>query len=398
MKVVIHSAATVWGGNEKWLLLIARGLQRRGHEVLISCHPRGEVSCRARAAGLRVTHVRPGGDGDLFSAVRFMLMLRRESPDAVLLSAFKRAFWAGWAARRAGVPRIVERMGIEHDLPARFKYQHAFRHYIDALIVNSDVIRRRWLQSAPWFREVHVVMNGVEAPAHRASTLRGELNIPQNAHVISAAGRLEHRKGFDLLLAAVARVADANTHVVITGEGSERETLEAQANRLGIVDRVHLLGFRTDLENVLLGSDLFVLASRKEGMANVMLEAMAAGCLVIATEISGVQEAIGARGDRKEAGWIVPPDNVEAMANAIANALHASPDRVARYRRELEFRVKNWFSIEKTVEHTEEILAGAVSANPVRSGTTPPNYPPTGARSPRPSPKRRRAADTSRGP
>mgnify|MGYP006201734831 CR=1 FL=1 len=145
MKLVIQSDSRIWGGNEKWLLLVGAGLAGRGHDVVVSCKPASPVAERAAAAGLRITHRRPGGDADVPRAIGFALMLRRERPDAVLLSAFKRAFWGGWACRRAGVGRVVERLGIEHDLPPRWKYRKAFRDYIDALIVNSMVIRHRWL-------------------------------------------------------------------------------------------------------------------------------------------------------------------------------------------------------------------------------------------------------------
>jgi hypothetical protein len=143
MRLVVQSDSRIWGGNEKWLLLVSRGLAERGHDVVVSCKPGGEVAERARSAGLRISHRRPGGDADLPRALGFAQLLRRERPDAVLLSAFKRVFWAGWASRVAGVPRVVERLGIEHGLPRQWKYRKAFRDYIDAMIVNSSAIRAR---------------------------------------------------------------------------------------------------------------------------------------------------------------------------------------------------------------------------------------------------------------
>src|SRR5262245_18892243 len=191
MKVVIQSDAKGWGGNEKWLLLVACGLTNRHHDVLLSCRPDGPVAERARSAGLRTTHARPGPDADVFKALGFAATLRNEQPDAVLLSAFKRAFWGGWAARRARVPRIVERLGIEQDLPDRWKYQRAFKSYIDALIVNSEAIRERWLRSASWFpaNEVHVIYNAVEVPSS-VSSIRSELGLSAESPLVVAAGTL----------------------------------------------------------------------------------------------------------------------------------------------------------------------------------------------------------------
>lgn len=368
MKLVVQSNSRIWGGNEKWVLLVATGLAARGHDVLVSCRPNAPVAERARAAGLRITHSRPGGDLDLPRALGFMRMLRRERPDAVLLSAFKRVFWGGFAARRAGVQRIVERLGIEHDLPSAWKYRHAFRHYIDALIVNSEVIRARWLQSAPWYpeSEVHVILNGVVRPASTASTLRAELRVADDVPLIASAGRLEARKGFDLLLSAFAQShARSDAQLLIAGDGRDEAMLRQQAAALGISDRVRWLGFRTDMENVLLGADVFALASRREGMANVLLEAMAAGCLVVAPAISGVAEAIGARAGRPSAGWIVAPEDDAALANGLDAALRAldSPDGAAR-RAESHYRVTHWFSPDRTIAETERVLAGQPRQDP----------------------------------
>lgn len=365
MKVVVQSDSRIWGGNEKWLMMMALGLAGRGHEVVVSCRRGHPVHERAAACGLRVTHRRPGGDADLPRALGFAAMLRRERPDALLLSAFKRTFWGGWAARRAGVPRVVERLGIERDLPRKWKYRHAFRHYVDALIVNSGAIRRRWLETARFFppEEVHVVLNGVRRPALERSTIREELGVPVDTRVVAGAGRLEPRKGFDLLMEAFAAAADRSARLVIAGNGEEEASLRDRAAALGVAERVHWLGFRPDVENVLLGADVFVLPSRREGMANVMLEAMAADCLVVATDISGVREALGARDGRAEAGWIVPPDDPGAMAVALDRALEAAgADEGARRLEETRWRVEHWFAPERTIEHTERVLLGTARA------------------------------------
>ena len=365
MKVVAQSDSRIWGGNEKWLMMVAGGLAGRGHDVVVSCRRGHPVHERAVAAGLRVTHSRPGGDADLPRAVGFATMLRRERPDALLLSAFKRTFWGGWAARRAGVPRVVERLGIERDLPRKWKYRHAFRHYVDALIVNSDVIRRRWLETAPFFppQEVHVVLNGVRRPTLARSTLREDLGIPAGVPVVAGAGRLEPRKGFDLLLDAFAAARDRSARLVIAGDGPEDAALRERAASRGVAERVHWLGFRQDLDDVLLGADVFVLPSRREGMANVMLEAMAAECLVVATDISGVREALGRRAGRPEAGWIVAPDDAAAMAAALDRAVDAAGgEEGGRRLEEARWRVEHWFAPERTIEHTERVLQGSARA------------------------------------
>jgi glycosyltransferase involved in cell wall biosynthesis len=360
MKIVLHAESRGWRGTEKWLCTTAAGLASHGHQVLVSCVPNSALAQAAAAAGLRTTHRRPGGDGDLVRAVGFAAMLRREHVDVVLLTSFKKSFWAGWAARRAGVPRVVVRLGMDRG-PNRWKYRYAFRHFIDALIVNSAVIRQRWSATAPWFpaHEVYVVLNGVQPAAHGASTLRAELAIPADVPIVAAAGWLEPRKGFDVLLTALAALDRPDARLVIAGTGPDEAALRAQAAALRVDQRVHWLGFRHDLPNVLAGANLFVLPSRREGMAFVMLEAMAADNLVVASDISGVREALGAHSGRPAAGWIVPPDDANALARVMDEALAALHSAEgARRREESRYRVQHWFSTERMIRETERALIG----------------------------------------
>jgi len=377
MRVVIHNGSREWRGNEKQTAYIARGLAARGHRVVVACDPEGALWRELERHGVPLVRERPRGDLDVVSALRFAWRLRRERADAVLLTSWKRIFWGGWAARRAGVRRLVVRLGLVRSLPESRKYQVAFRRYVDALIVNSQEVRARWLRSAPWFpaEAVHLVLNGIEVerPAG-GSTLRAELGLGPEVPVIAAVGGLEQRNGFDLLLAAFARLAVPDARLVIAGSGGEEGRLRARARALGIADRVHWLGFRSDIPNILAGCDVYASSSRNEGMAVAMLEAMAAGALVVATEVSGVPEALAAQDGRPPAGWIVPPEDAEALALALRRALitaRSSPEEAERRRAEARYRVEAWFGVERMVEEVEHVLFGGDAARPARRGTQP---------------------------
>lgn len=361
MRLVIHNGAREMRGNERMTATLAQALQERGHRVVVSCHPRGALRHRLERLGVPHVFHRPGGDLDVWSALRFWHWLRAERPDVVLLTTWKRTPWAAWAARRAGVRHVVVRLGIVRRLPGDWRYRVAYRRWVDRLLVNSREIRDAWLDSAPAFppAQVRLVLNGIDLPARpERSTLREELAIPEDAPVLVGVGGLEERKGFDLLLEALARLSDRRTHLVIAGSGPAEGALRLQTETLGIAERVHFLGQRSYIGNVLAGSDLFVLSSRNEGMAVAMLEAMAARVPVVATDVSGVQEALGAVGGRGPAGWIVPREDPAALAGGIEAALAAreaaspSEGRCA----EAEFRVRHWFSKEAMVEGVEKVL------------------------------------------
>ncbi len=370
MKLVIQNGSRVWGGNEKWLATLAAGLMARGHRVIVSC-PKGAVRDGLARMGVPTTGVRPRGMLDVASGVAFARWLRRERPDALLLTSWRPLSWAAWAGRRARVPRVVVRLGIVRPCPARGGRARAFRHWVDAMIVNSAEIRDVWLRSAPDYppERVNVVMNGLHTRDDRRAELRGrlraELDPSPGTLLIGGAGHLAPRKGFDLLLRAFAAARLPDARVVIAGGGDHLADLQALAAELGVDERVDFLGHRDDGPDVIAGCDLFVLGSRNEGMANVMLEAMAAGVPVVATDVSGVRRALDHEPGTPSAGWIVPPDDTDAMAAAIrevAEALAADPPRVEERTGEALRRIRERFGVERMVSECEAILFGATAA------------------------------------
>jgi glycosyltransferase involved in cell wall biosynthesis len=362
MKIAIHNGAAEWRGNEKQTATLAAGLTARGHEVVVSCNPRGSLAARLRELGIRTSSARPRGDLDAFSALRFALWLRRARPDVLLLTTWKRVPTAAWAARRAGVPRIVVRLGIVRPLPRARRFRRAFRGGVDAMIVNSGAVREAWLASAPDFPagEVHLVLNGVDLPpAPAGSDVRAELGIAERTPLVAVVGGLERRKGVDILLDAFARVAPTAS-LLAAGDGPMAESLRARAATLGIAERVHWLGERRDVGAVLRACDAYVLPSRNEGMAVAMLEAMQAGLPVIATDVSGVRDALAPREGRPAAGWIVPPEEPAALAAALAEVLAGGAEVRARAG-EGRWRIDHWFTVERMIDGVERALAGGTA-------------------------------------
>jgi glycosyltransferase involved in cell wall biosynthesis len=366
VKIAVHLDAPLVQGNERQVLLLAERLRARGHEVVASTRPGGPVEEAFARLGVRTDGARPMGDLDPWNALRFAAWLRRERPDALLLTSWKRAFTGGWAARVAGVPRVVLRVGGTHRVEPGWrgwKRRRALLRYVDAVVANSRAVTARMLQGVPGLaaERIHEVPNGVSLRPAPPAPLRRERGIPDGALVAAGVGALTRRKGFDLLVDALARTGDPALHVVLAGEGPERGELLARAERAGVADRLHLLGQRGDVAAVLAAADLFVLSSRSEGMAVAMLEAMTAGIPVAAADVGGVWDALAARAGRPPAGWIVPPGDAAALAVAlkeVAAGLRADPDGVRRRVAEGHWRLENWFTVERMTDGVEAALAG----------------------------------------
>ena len=363
VKLAIQNTSKVWGGNEKWLATLAAGLLARGHDVVVSCRP-GIVSEELARRGIRTAPYRPRGPIDFVSGLAFTAWLIRERPDTLLLTSWRVTPWATLGAVMARVPRRVVRLGIVRSFPRRTPKALAFRS-IDAVIVNSVEIRDAWIATAPAFARdrVHVVLNGVRSRREERSVLRtqlrAELGLSPETILVGGAGHVAPRKGFELLIDALACIADPRFKVAILGDGAHLENLVEHAKRRGVESRVHWLGHRADGAAAITAFDLFVLSSENEGMANVMLEAMAGGVPVIAFEISGVQQAIGRTGERPPAGWMVKAGDVNALAAAIEDAglsLRTRHAYVEAIGAEAHWRAVNWFSPDRMVEQCEQIL------------------------------------------
>lgn len=144
---------------------------------------------------------------------------------------------------------------------------------------------------------------------------KAKLGLPANGFLVGAVGRLEPEKGFDILVRAIAELVrrGIDTSLVIVGEGGDRPRLEALAVELGIRDRVRLPGWQSDVRVYFEAMDLFALSSYREGLPNVMLEAMALQVPCVATRINGVPKLVQ---DGRN-GLLVPAGDPESMTNAM---------------------------------------------------------------------------------
>jgi glycosyltransferase involved in cell wall biosynthesis len=295
----------------------------------------------------------------------FATWLRREKPDTLLLTSWRSTFSVTAAARMAGVRRVVMRLGIVRPFPGPSPRAWAIARGVDALIVNSEEIRSAWLNSQRGSpaHDVYVVMNAIREISDRRAELRArlraQLDVPEGTLLVGGAGHLAPRKGFDLLLQAFAAAGLPNAQLVIIGDGEHARDLRALADTLGIASTVHWPGHRDDAAEMIGGLDLFALTSHNEGMANVMLEAMAAGVPVVASDISGVRKAIGPGETIPPAGWVFPSGNYRDLADRLREVgeliRDSSPEVNVRVE-EATSRIQRWFGLDRMIDECEAIL------------------------------------------
>jgi glycosyltransferase involved in cell wall biosynthesis len=157
--------------------------------------------------------------------------------------------------------------------------------------------------------------------------IRAELGLSPSARVIGVAATLRIEKALEVMISALAEVVQRtpDAHLVIAGDGPRRDALEAQVASMGLTGHVHFLGERRDVTAILETVDIGALSSDWEGMPLFVLECMATGTPVVATNVGGLPEMI----EHDRTGLLVPPRDPGALAGAIG-ALLADPERGRR--------------------------------------------------------------------
>jgi glycosyltransferase involved in cell wall biosynthesis len=201
----------------------------------------------------------------------------------------------------------------------------AYRYYARIIAVNNSTYRNliTWLPEL--VKRTVLIPNAVNlnfikrsGKAARAHLLTEfGLSSQTEAKLILFAGRLVHQKGVDILLSSLSQLKHYNYFCLIAGDGPEREKLEAMANSLGINDRVRFLGTRLDVSYLLQQVDFLILPSRYEGLPLIVLEAMAAGCPIVATKVDGTEEVL----QHEVSALLVPPEDARALTEAIRRLL-----------------------------------------------------------------------------
>jgi glycosyltransferase involved in cell wall biosynthesis len=231
--------------------------------------------------------------------------------------------------------------------------QRARARCADRVIAVSDCVRDRLVaEYAHPPAQVTVVRNGVRWAALArddglGAAFRERHGIPDGAFVFGMVTRLTSVKGVDLALRALAAVIEGSparrVHLVIAGDGPDGEELERIAAALGVRGHVTFTGFVKEPREALCGYDAILFPSRREGLPLALLEAMAAGCIPIVTRISGMPEVVAS----PAVGRVVPPEDEEALSEAMRSVLALSEGEAARLRRDVTSRVRDEFDLSR---------------------------------------------------
>ena len=360
------------GGAQSYVAALLPALAER-YEVVLAAHGEGPLRAAAAEAGARfvpLRHVRrpirPWRD--LAGLVELSRLLRRERPQILHASSSK----AGVLGRLAAVATRV---------PIRFFTVHgwAFSAYSG---LPSLLYRITDRLMAPLTTVTICVSENELAAGLEAGTCRAERTVViRNAVDVSAAsrarhdraitrliavGRLKAPKDFLTLIRALAALSERSFEALIVGDGPDRGAVEDEIRRLGLEERVRLVGERSDVPALLAASDLFVLSSRSEGLPVSVLEAMAAELPVVASGVGGLAELVV----DGETGILVPSGAPKPLAAALGRLVEDRDLRrrfgaAGRTRAEALFDLAVFRRAHVELYEQQLALAGAVTEPPV---------------------------------
>jgi len=374
LSVVLDDLTGV-GGAELLLLSIFRHFDPAVVRPKVIClREAGELADEFRSAGFEVGTLDRSGRFDLRTVPRLVRCFRRDGTDAVLVMHHHRASHTlGRIAAR--LARVSANLIAVHDMGLTQIGRRCLPRYtVETLFLSHALVllapsQGRYLQREegvgrfPWRRIPEtVIWNGIEIPPATSvsdrSRARQELRLAADDFIVGIVARLTDQKAHHVLFEAVRLLIPAHPclRLVVVGDGRRGEELRELAVQLGIADQIRFVGQRRDVPALLPAFDVSCLSSMHEGAPIAVIESMAAGVPVVATDCGALRDMVA---DGEE-GFIIPVGDAAALAGRLA-ALAADPALRASQGRRCRRRAEREYSIEGTVAGYQRLLTSLVA-------------------------------------
>jgi glycosyltransferase involved in cell wall biosynthesis len=320
------------GGSADVLLDLSAGLKGMGHDVYIAAgptlHPQTDIDAFSLRSGIPVYHIRHLTRDcyplqDFLSFFEILKIIRKVKPDILHTHTSKAGFIGRIAGRIAGIKVAVHMphghvfYGYFNKIKTRiFVYLEKIASmFSDKIVTLTDIEKLEYLDEkiAPDNKIVAIPCGiDVDKFSSAQNTVRNEFGISPDMPVIGWVGRAESVKGGEYFLRACQLIKKEMPHArfLVVGDGSLQGEMEALANSLNLSNEVKFAGYRTDMPEIMNSIDLLLHTPLNEGLGRVILEAMACGKPIVATNVGGIPEIV----EHGIHGFLVPPGDCASMA------------------------------------------------------------------------------------
>jgi glycosyltransferase involved in cell wall biosynthesis len=351
LKIVHTESHRSWGGQESRVLSECLWMKKNGHRVWLAAPARSQLYARAQVAGLDVWAMGFNNLSAVSDFIGLRRRLRKIAPDVLNTHGNMDAKVGLMAARGLSIPCIVRSRHHSHPVSPSWYNKWMYRylsHYIftTAQAVADQIVRDLLVDPA----KVVSVASGIVVPTvltPRETAIRQmqeTFALDRDVRFVGSVAMLRDWKGHRYLVEAFGAISAAfpRHHLVIVGDGDEMAALNRQGESCGLTGRIHFTGFRDDPWPCFRAFDLNVLASTKnEGIPQVLLQAMVAGCPVIGTRVGGIPDIV----DDGLNGWLVAPSDATALAGAMS-AILIDPQKAQERARRASRYVADHYTID----------------------------------------------------
>lgn len=347
------------GGFESYVCSLTERLHNRECEFYAGYSERVPMPELVEKLGIRTFHIPMTSPYDFAAAKKVAAICREYSIDAVHTHFVRERYIAAISRLMGNDAKLVYTSHVVVEKTPLLKLANRIVNRIeDNIIAVCNAGREQMLSEGLDPRKIAVIHNGVDAGFWEegvGSTIRQEYGIGEDAFVITTTGRFNEEKGHRFLLEAACKLKglmrerrDVKYKFLLAGDGELLEGCKRQAVDAGISEDVVFTGFRSDIRNILHGSDLYASPSKTEALSMSIIEALACALPVVATDVGGTGEVIN---DRNRCGLLVPYGDSDAFASAVARLMLDKP-LYEEYKANARETAGKKFNLDKTALET----------------------------------------------
>lgn len=360
MRTLHIDAESDWGGGERQVSSLCSYLHQWGHLVKIVCRPGSRLADWASREGIETRTVEMRSSLSLPAVAKLRRIIMRDRPDIVHLHTSRAHLLGSAAARLAGAEVVIATRRMDEPIRMTWPNTSAYGKWTSSLVAVSSAVRDVMVHCGVPASRIRVIESGCDVEHFSAAqpdpTLRASLGIDDGAMLVAAVASLAPRKGIDYLIEAAAVLGERgrHLHLAIAGSGPCLAELTSLADRLGV--GASFLGFVQDTGSLLASADLFAMPSISEGLGVAALEAMAAGCPVVASSVGGLRESI----IDGETGILVSAGDAHSLADGIER-IAENPGMAAKLGAAGQARTREMYSLERMARRSEALYLELLS-------------------------------------
>lgn len=347
MKILYLITGLGLGGAEKVVIDLAEQMIALGHTVKIA-YLTGEVLVKPVSPEIELIKLNLNSSRSFLSASkRYRKLLKHYQPDIVHAHMIHANIFARLNRIGFSLTKLICTAHNSNEGGKARMLAYRFTSLLSDINTNVSQEATDSLISKGAFKKTNVmtVYNGIDLSKFEKASSNQVLD--QNVINLISVGRFNDQKDYPNLINAFAELKKnvmTDIKLTIVGDGELRPQIEAMIKQLDLDNDIVLLGRRSDIPELLSQADIFVLASKHEGLPTVVIEAMACECYVVATDSGGVAEVMG------DTGQLVPIEDSQALADALQNAIALSVEDRTQNNEKARARVEQLFSLETSVQ------------------------------------------------